>query len=206
MKEPLQVVYYALDEVRRLKDYLAFSERLLEEEHRTYLDSLSEDNEQARLRFDYRRDLGADLAQTFPQYLRSSSLLVLFAIFEENLNHICKALEEHNALRLAISDLSNKGIDRGRNYMSKVAGWKVPETNDWQELKKIQTIRNIWAHRAGYISPDQSAERKIVEESQHLKIESFARDRIVLEKGYLEHCRSSIESYLSDLAKLNEPT
>jgi hypothetical protein len=126
-------------------------------------------------------------------------------MFEENLNHVCEALKEHKALRLGFSDLSGKGIDRSRKYISNVAGWTTPKNTNWQELKKVQTIRNLLAHSAGYISDESSGEiQKIVDESNHLTVECLARNRIILGSEYLENCRLSIESYLSELFRLNE--
>lgn len=204
MKEPLQVIYYFLDDLRRLKDYLAFSERLQKEDHDAYLASLAGEDEEQATRFASRRDLAADLSERFPQHLRSSSLLILFALFEENLNHVCESLREHRALMLGFSDVSGKGIDRSRKYIGKVAGWKIPETN-WQGLKNVQTIRNLFAHNAGFIGPHKLEEiSKIVSDSPHLRIESFARDKVFLEKDYLEYSRSLIRSFVSDLAQLNQ--
>jgi hypothetical protein len=87
LKSPDQVIAYYLMEVRRAETYVSFSERFLKEEHETYLKSL--DDEEAAKRYDYRRDLSADLGDSFPQLQRTSCLLVLFSTFEENLNHLC---------------------------------------------------------------------------------------------------------------------
>jgi hypothetical protein len=200
-KKPDQVIAYYLMEIRRAETYVSFSERFLEEEHETYLKSL--DDEETAKRYNYRKDLSADLGDSFPQLQRTSCLLLLFSTFEENLDHLCWSLEQHKKLNLRLHDLSGRGIDRARAYLSKVAGWKLPKSK-WEKLKDAQTIRNLFSHASGYIHPNDSAEiSQLVRRSRFLNIQSFARDRVVIRPGYLEAFLSLVSSYFSDLAKQN---
>jgi hypothetical protein len=203
LKPPDQVIAYYLMEIGRAETYVSFSERFLKEEHDTYLKSL--DDEEAAKRYDYRTDLSADLDDSFPQLQRTSCLLVLFSTFEENLDHLCWSLEQHRKLNLKLHDLAGRGIDRSRAYLSKVAGWKLP-TSNWEKLKDVQRIRNLFSHASGYIpKTDLEDISRVVKRSQFLSIQSLARDRILVKAGYLEHFLSLIKSYFRDLGTANAP-
>lgn len=203
MKPSLQVIYYFLDEVGRMSRYLRFSEMLLEQEHQSYLKSLESDDESDSERYRHRRDLGADFGQLFPQYHRRSSLLVFFGMFEENCNHLCYSLKEEKALQLSLRDLSDKGIDRSRTYLTKVVGWTLPETQDWRNLKEIQTIRNWIAHSSGYLpEPIPEATALIIGNNDQLSIEIGARKRLSFGHGYLEYVLSNVESYWRTLEEV----
>lgn len=199
LKSPDQVIRYFLWEISRAEIYVAFSERFLKEEHDAYLKSLSD--KKIAERFDHRRDLSADLGYTFPQLQRTSCLLILFSAFEENLDHLCRSLEQEKGLTLNVNDISGKGIDRSRKYLSKVAGWEVPSSN-WGKIKDTQKIRNLFAHAAGYISKENFGNiSEVVNRSQFLSIQSGARSRVVLKEGYLEDFLSVAKPFLEALVR-----
>jgi nitrogen fixation protein len=114
-------------------------------------------------------------------------------------------LEQHRTLNLTLHDISGRGIDRSRVYLSKVAGWKLP-TSNWEKLKDVQRIRNLFSHASGYIPKTDLEEiSRVVKRGKFLSIQSLARDRILVESGYLEHFLSLAQSYFGDLAKENAP-
>jgi hypothetical protein len=202
-KPPLQVIGYFLDEVHRMKRYLEFSEMLLNEEHARYVRSLRSEDEHETERYAHRRDLSADFTDLFPQYHRRSAMLVFFGMFEENLNHLCCSLKESRSLPLGPSDLADRGIDRSRIYLTKVAGWTFDATRNWTNLKKIQKIRNLVAHSSGYLAESSLGEIKpIVDNNAYLSIETGARKRIILEVGYLKYVLNNVESYWRTLEKI----
>jgi hypothetical protein len=206
MKPPDQVVYYFLNELTRQQSYVSFSERFLEEERDKYLGSLGHAaGSTTSARYEHRRDLAADFIETFPQYYRSASLLVLFSAFEENLNHLCLSLQEHRHLSLAPSDLSDRGIDRSRSYLARVASWKLPEDSDWQKIKEVQEIRNLFAHASGYISNEKLAniEAIVARTPDFILIHRHARNRLSIETGYLEHFLLVVKSYMNRLIRRN---
>lgn len=201
-KPPLQVICYFLDEVQRMNRYLEFSEMLLNEEHCRYVRSLRSEDDRETERYTHRRDLSADFTYRFPQYHRRSALLVFFGMFEENLNHLCYSLKKSRSLPLGPTDLADKGIDRSRIYLTKVAGWTFDATRNWTNLKQIQKIRNLVAHSSGYLAESSLGEVKpIVDNNACLSIETGARKRLLLEVGYLKYVLKNVESYWRTLER-----
>jgi hypothetical protein len=207
IKAPIQVIYYFLDEVNRMMLYLEFAERLLVQEDQRYLKSLESEDDLDSERYGFRRDLGADFTNRFPQYLRQSSLLVFFGMFEENLNHLCRSLKENrDDLKLSPRELADTGIDNSRIYLTKVADWSIDAAQNWNHLKNIQKIRNNISHSSGYLPESNSRKFKtiveIVENNEHLSIETArAGKRLLLKVGYLEYVLRNVESYWRTLEK-----
>ena len=83
--------------LRRFRNYVAFSESGWERYLADYNKSLT--NHALNVaNFGGKRDHWADLAQLFPQYHRRASFLMLFAMFEDDLNQLCKTIAAERKL------------------------------------------------------------------------------------------------------------
>lgn len=88
MKEPKQEVAYFLGGLETFVYFIKLSERHWVEDFERYKQNLALDDDKETLlyRFNYQTDLYAPLKIDFPQYLRKSYLIMLFAKFEDFLN------------------------------------------------------------------------------------------------------------------------
>lgn len=122
-----------------------------------------------RLSKEERRDAEDYYSDVFYQYqeyteiLRRSLFSYIYSVIENMLNDLCNSERESKKLKLSLSDLSGKGIERAKNYLKKVAEIQFPaESGEWQELKVYNLVRNCLVHREGELG-DSNDDRTIRE-------------------------------------------
>ncbi|MGO9368923.1 MAG: hypothetical protein ACLP0H_14945 [Terriglobales bacterium] len=137
----------------------------------------------------------------FPSLQRRSALLTVCSYFEHELDKLCRLYQSEKGFSVTVDDLRGEGIDRSTKYLEKVAGLNVHRASrEWQEVKKIQKIRNAIVHRGGKVPDKDSvrddADKAIVDFMN--KTESLSRDddgEIVVGKGFLSHVIHTYASY-----------
>ncbi|VAW88886.1 hypothetical protein MNBD_GAMMA18-97 [hydrothermal vent metagenome] len=68
------------------------------------------------------------------------------------LNELCRIVKRRSGFDLLLKDISGQGIERSKNYLSKVAGVKSPfQSQSWNRAKLLAEIRNAIAHKNGEI-------------------------------------------------------
>ena len=108
----------------------------------------------------------------FPNLLRAAAFLAIWGAFERHLTELCSEVADARSYKVTVNDLSGRGISRVHAYLVKVAGLDGPWARDhWQELLKLQTIRNLFAHGDGRLSQNQEKQRAYVQNSQHLALD-----------------------------------
>ncbi|PNQ79325.1 hypothetical protein [Paenibacillus sp. F4] len=86
----------------------------------------------------------------FPQILRNSLLVSLYAFFENQLALICDYYKQQKNIVISVADLKGAGIERAKNYMKKVIQSNFPETTDeWKTIKNCALVRNCIVHCGG---------------------------------------------------------
>lgn len=98
---------------------------------------------------------------SFSQILYKSFIMFCFAFLEESLDNICGHIEkqkEKEGLKIKLSDFHGKGIERAKTYLIKVGDYPASffDSRSWQDIKRLQEIRNIFVHCGGKI-PDGHA-------------------------------------------------
>ncbi len=148
--------------------FLLFEFEALEEHHLFALNSLSHaiesldnkvrsdlyaNNERDREAFEnFICDEYMTIHEVLPRILWNAQFLVVYATFEHVLNELCLIVQRRSKLELSFKDLSGNGIERAKNYLSKVAGVKEPfQTPAWQRAMTLGQIRNVIAHKNGEI-------------------------------------------------------
>jgi hypothetical protein len=99
--------------------------------------------------------------QWLPKLSAYSVVILLQSFVETHLHAYAKRLQRDRHLKLAVADLSGKGITPAKTYIIKVAG--VPIANDlaWQELFNLQDIRNIVVHRRGRVGDSEDQQNVV---------------------------------------------
>jgi hypothetical protein len=82
----------------------------------------------------------------YPNLQRRSMLIILFSFFERQLDQLCQLFAKEQQLSITHADLKGKGIDRTRLYLQKVIGLPLTASVTWQEIKRIQRVRNVVVH------------------------------------------------------------
>ena len=88
------------------------------------------------------------LEEYFPNLLRSSLFVTIYATVENELNYLCRQLAKGDGLD--VEDLRGNGIIRASNYLTKVCRVDFPQdSEEWSQLKEYNQLRNILVHENG---------------------------------------------------------
>jgi hypothetical protein len=136
----------------------------------------------------------------FPSLQRRSALLTVCSYFENELDKLCRLYQSEKGFAVTVGERDN-GIHRSTTYLHKVAGLDVHRgSEEWQEIKKIQEIRNAIIHRGGKV-PDKDSARDGTDKAIVAfmnKTESLSRDddgEIIVGKGFLSHVIHTYATY-----------
>lgn len=143
----------------------------------------------------------------FPNLHRRGELIVLFSFLEHQLDQLCElfAVEQH--LKIVHTDLRDTGVDRSRRYLRKVMDLPLDENSScWQEIKKIQKVRNVVAHNDGKLGEKaDSTVVTYVTQAKYLSLASESnyyygeKDEVNILGGYLTYVLDTFDSYCSEI-------
>lgn len=206
MKTISQHLNYFLNGCTKLRDYVTFSERNLQEELQRYESSLGDENEPGPGdRFKYQRNLWSSLKHEFPQHHRKATAILFFSIFEDDLNEFCINIEHHEDLKVSLLDMSSKGIERVKLYLSKVVGLDFPSGENWRKIVDAKRVRDIFSHTSGYVKKERHGDiYRIVKSDNTLAIDanSHSRDRVVVRAPeYLTNFLYTVEGFYQELER-----
>lgn len=132
----------------------------------------------------------------YPNLLRRSSLLSLIGVFEKELNDLCKLYKAVKKYHIDIQDLKGMGLERASLYLEKVASIDVcRDSKEWAQIKNIQKIRNIVAHRSGSLLDNSGKADKSLTNYINTVDSLEGDDEIVIKEGFLKHVLSVYASY-----------
>jgi hypothetical protein len=140
--------------------------------------------------------------------LRYSILVHTYSAFENIVNQLCVVHKEEKNLSLSLSDLRHEGIQRAKVYIKKVSSSNFNEgSEEWNEIVKINKIRNIIAHNDGNLiegkHPNFGDIAKYISQTDNINLDSES-NQIRLQKGYNGHVISIFSKYLTDLFCLQD--
>jgi len=141
-------------------------------------------------------DLQGIFAEYFPSLERRSALITVSGFFEHELDQLCMLYQSEKSFKLALSDLSGKGIDRSTNYLEKVAGLDTHKTSsEWNHIKMIQKIRNVIVHQAGKLYDNQGDPIKAAKNYINQMDSLDGEDEVVIKNGFLAHVVGIYKQY-----------
>ncbi len=145
-------------------------------------------------------DLTEIFESYFPNLQRRSALVTLFSFFENELESLCKRIRSHDHLKIDLSDLADKGIVRSTAYLEKIVGLaEVRGCQTWQEIRKIQSIRNLIVHADGKIPIQIDGKpANVVEYIRGSPLLQGGKEVVILE-GYLAHALHTFDGYFAHL-------
>ncbi|WP_298723100.1 hypothetical protein [uncultured Oceanisphaera sp.] len=146
-----------------------------------------------------------NLTSQYPKFLWHSHYLLLYGLFETILNSYCSIAAQKVDSNLKLKDLSGQGIERAKNYLSKVAGLeRCFNTCEWQEIKLAGEIRNVIAHAAGKLNYENSSHKKLAEKLrsvQYIELlnETESGSDILLSEGFVVSKNRLIRGFINTL-------
>lgn len=147
-------------------------------------------------------DLKGIFCEYFPSLQRRSALLTVCGYFEHELDKLCMLYQSEKSFKLALSDLSGKGIDRSTSYLEKVVDLDVHKTSkEWNHIKKIQKIRNVIVHQDGKLRDHQG--NPIIAAIDYInQMDSlYGEDEVVIKNGFLAHVVGTYKQYFKLLSE-----
>ncbi|WP_320044963.1 hypothetical protein [uncultured Desulfobacter sp.] len=135
----------------------------------------------------------------FIRNLRYSSLVNLFSFLESSLNNLCLILRKEMKIVISPEDLRHKGVTRSMIYLKKVCSVDFPSKgNDWQQIEKLNRVRNQIVHEQGVINNKKERPGKtafnIVNSTIGLSIKNDRQ--IIVEYDYFPHIIKNIKNLL----------
>lgn len=177
------------------------SERNWLEEFERYTSSILDDHEPTLHRFNYRNDLSSKLSDEYPQYQRKSYLIMLVSIFEDFMNQLCRSVESDLDIKASFTDFNGSGIERAKQYLSKLSPLSLPVTGrEWGLIRDAQAIRNVIAHAAGHIDKKSHQKQlKIIDKSDNLDAEYYARIHLNIDSDYILNLVEAMKAFSGKL-------
>lgn len=142
----------------------------------------------------------------YPNLQRRSILIVLFSFLEHQLDQLCQLFAKEQRLKIINTDLRGKGIDRTRLYLQKVIGLRLDGSHVWQEIKRIQKVRNVIVHNDAKLTGADKDLTEYVQRTTGLSQVSKSYydgdiDEVGILDGYLLHVLQTIDSYCGEVNK-----
>lgn len=182
--------------VELMKSFVAGVERLVGESVATYREERYRDVHQGLDRETW--DLDGIFEEHFPSLQRRSAFLSLWGFLEHELEKLCLLYQAEKGFTLAVSDLSDKGIDRSTSYLEKVAGLLgLKASGEWRDLKALQRIRNLIAHSEGKLLDSNGKPRDGIVNSMATVGFVKGEHEIIIEEGFLPRAVELCENYFS---------
>jgi hypothetical protein len=137
----------------------------------------------------------------FPSLQRRSALLTVWGFLEHELDALCVLYQSEKGFRLSFSDVSGKGIDRSTLYLEKVAGLEgLKASREWDDLKRLQRIRNVIAHDDGKLQDHQGKRKDGVLRDME-KVGFLSGDReMILAEGFLSKVVDTCNAFFRRIA------
>ena len=125
-----------------------------------------------------------------------STIVTVYSLLEISLNDLCRFLRNSKKLSLSLEELRGNGIKRAKLYLAKVCLIDFPESNEWNEILKLNKIRNCIVHAQGDIEDAKSPKtlRNIVASTRGVELEN---DRFIrIDSEYINMALSNTKKLL----------
>jgi hypothetical protein len=136
-----------------------------------------------------------EFREHFIPMLQYSSVVLIHAVFETLLHEFCSEIEKQRTLPVTLKDMHGKGLDRARLYLTKVARIKVADLSQWQELRKLQLVRECIAHAYGNID-------ELRDKGQQNQIKALEKDGVHIVHNRIRLSETFCHRQLSHLSDL----
>lgn len=140
----------------------------------------------------------------YPNLQRRSLLIILFSFLERQLDQLCHLFANEQQLSITLGNLKGKGIDRSRLYLQKVIRLPLTSSLIWQEIKRLQRVRNLVVHNDARLVTDEKELIKYVDRVSGLArvVKSYYDgdvEELDLLNGYLLHVLDTFDSYCGEI-------
>lgn len=86
---------------------------------------------------------------SIPTVAAYSAIILLYSIVETQMDGFAEHIGQKQASKLRVNDMAGHGVERSALYLKLVLSIDVKTDPVWSQLKDLQKVRNIIAHRGG---------------------------------------------------------
>lgn len=146
---------------------------------------------------------GAELhaiEKVFLRTFRYSVLVSVYSFLESSMSSMCRRLRQMKKFSLGVEDIKGGGIERNQIYLVKLCGIEFPEeSKEWQEIKKLNRIRNCIVHANGNVTQvrDKTKLLNIVASTNWVSLEN--NRYLIIDRQYIESAICWVEKFILDL-------
>ncbi len=148
-------------------------------------------------------DLNTVFEIYFPNLQRRSGLITLYSFLEHELDALCDLFIKDENLKVSINDMRGNGIERAILFLEKIVGLQVDRnTATWQEVKNIQSVRNLIVHNDGKLKDWAGNQKDHV--IGYIKTSAYlsGEDEINILDGYLSHVLEIVNRQFQEISNL----
>lgn len=147
------------------------------------------------------------LNDVFPSIQAASVFLLAYGMFEKNLNEIARTAGSGIGIKLKMNDLNGQGIERAKNYLSKVCEVTEPfKSLEWQMIKNFAKLRNLIAHASGELDLSKAEHKQILQycrKQEKIKLKNYSPEcefaEVELSMAYVIDTIKCLRKFLIDL-------
>ena len=149
--------------------------------------------------YDFFSDDYHKFSDKFPSTVRSSLVVTCYSFLESNLLRLCSQMQRDKGLTIGAEDLSGKGIFQAQKYIKKVLQFDFPDqTEEWQEITKINQLRNALVHEQGRVKPGNDKLRSYIDNNTGL-LALDNHNRVKINKGHVEKFLNTIHKFFLEI-------
>lgn len=87
----------------------------------------------------------------YPDLHRDALIVSICAYVEDQLNGLCRIIEESMESKIGLSDLAGQGVGRALTFLSKVASFDLEKSKTRAFVVNTYSLRNVLVHRGGIL-------------------------------------------------------
>lgn len=177
--------------------YVELSKECLEKEYPDYRDLRNEIG-----------SMGEPIAMIFWQDTFRNfyyySFIRLFALFEDTLINICRAIrEDGKGIELEVTDLKGSNFTKTKKYISDYSDFEFPRnSNYWRELMDFKRVRNLILHCGGEIRKGDNNINRIISDYSELE-EGRLEYKVAFSMDFIIRVADTIKLFFKEFAKRN---
>lgn len=141
----------------------------------------------------------------YGQIFRSSILLTVFGIFENELLKLCEWCKRAEGISAQVSKINRKSyIESYKIYLeTKIRVDLSTLRSEWEKIQVFREIRNAFAHEVGFLKNSKASTRNYVSNQMGIKLKSNGQIEL-LNNDVVNDMIRTMNGYLSKVANLIE--